>query len=367
MKAGDLVLFDYAPDFHYYTSDVTRMFPASGKFTADQRELYGIYVKLYQAIMTSIRPAWRRRDPEGRRQEDGRGDGFATRSATRRIATPRHVSSSGYRTRLASAARRADARAHGRHGSARRAEELHRLRAGDGLHHRAGADHPEDRVYIRLEDMIVITPNGYENMSGFAPIEIDAIEKLMAEPGMAQLLRKPTSIDGLQVGRVFRRADRVCASPASRLSRGGLCREAGRRAAAAGSPAAAARRRSRHDRLHAARRAGRRRRLWLGPGPVLRFAALHLLPRRVPSPSAAVRHRPGLQIALGTAAVGFVFVGGRVVRPPRGWMAAMLAALTGLFTFHEVLLLQAALDPFLTAAALAALALADHRSSRLVG
>jgi len=56
MKAGDLVLFDYAPDYHYYTSDVTRMWPASGRFTADQRELYGIYVKLYQAIMTSIRP-----------------------------------------------------------------------------------------------------------------------------------------------------------------------------------------------------------------------------------------------------------------------------------------------------------------------
>src|SRR4029450_2499498 len=56
VKAGDLVLFDYAPDYHYYTSDVTRMFPVSGKFTPEQRDLYGIYVKLYQAIMTSIRP-----------------------------------------------------------------------------------------------------------------------------------------------------------------------------------------------------------------------------------------------------------------------------------------------------------------------
>ena len=52
---------------------------------------------------------------------------------------------------------------------------------------------PEDRVYIRLEDMLLITPNGYENMSAIAPIEIEAIEKLMAEPGIAQLLRKPTS------------------------------------------------------------------------------------------------------------------------------------------------------------------------------
>jgi len=43
---------------------------------------------------------------------------------------------------------------------------------------------PDDRIYIRLEDMLVITDTGYDNLSAFAPIEIDAIEKLMAEPGM---------------------------------------------------------------------------------------------------------------------------------------------------------------------------------------
>jgi len=43
---------------------------------------------------------------------------------------------------------------------------------------------PEDRVYIRLEDVILITESGYENLSSFVPIEMDAIEKVMAEPGM---------------------------------------------------------------------------------------------------------------------------------------------------------------------------------------
>ena len=42
---------------------------------------------------------------------------------------------------------------------------------------------PEDRVYVRLEDMILITETGYENLSAFVPMEIDDIEKLMAEPG----------------------------------------------------------------------------------------------------------------------------------------------------------------------------------------
>jgi Xaa-Pro aminopeptidase len=51
---GDLVQFDYAPDYKYYQSDVTRVFPANGTFSPRQRELYTIYVRLYQALMTSI-------------------------------------------------------------------------------------------------------------------------------------------------------------------------------------------------------------------------------------------------------------------------------------------------------------------------
>ena len=43
---------------------------------------------------------------------------------------------------------------------------------------------PEDRVYIRLEDVLLVTETGYENLSSFVPIDIDGVEKLMAEPGM---------------------------------------------------------------------------------------------------------------------------------------------------------------------------------------
>ena len=32
------------------------MFPINGRFSPWQREIYGIYLKLYQALMTSIRP-----------------------------------------------------------------------------------------------------------------------------------------------------------------------------------------------------------------------------------------------------------------------------------------------------------------------
>jgi tetratricopeptide (TPR) repeat protein len=72
-----------------------------------------------------------------------------------------------------------------------------------------------------------------------------------------------------------------------------------------------------------------------------------------------------VQIALGTAAVGCVFSAARTWFGERAaWLAALFAALTGLFTFYETAILPAALDPFLTAAALAALAagLSGHRA-----
>jgi 4-amino-4-deoxy-L-arabinose transferase-like glycosyltransferase len=70
-----------------------------------------------------------------------------------------------------------------------------------------------------------------------------------------------------------------------------------------------------------------------------------------------------VQVALGAASVSCLFVTTREWFGRRAaWAAAVLAALTGLFTFHEILLLQAALDPFLTSAALMCLALALTRS-----
>ena len=168
------------------------MLPANGKFSADQRELYGIYVKLYQAIMTSIRPGLASdilKDVVRKMDDAMASHRFS--STRNREAAVRFVD--GYRARASSS------------------------RPGMSLGHMVGMEvHdvtknftvyepgmvftiepaltiPGDRVYIRLEDMILITPTGYENLSNMAPVEIDAIEKLMAEPGIPQLMRKPSS------------------------------------------------------------------------------------------------------------------------------------------------------------------------------
>jgi Xaa-Pro aminopeptidase len=51
---------------------------------------------------------------------------------------------------------------------------------------------PDEHIGIRLEDVILITEKGYENLSAFVPCEITDIEKLMAEPGLSEKQLKST-------------------------------------------------------------------------------------------------------------------------------------------------------------------------------
>jgi 4-amino-4-deoxy-L-arabinose transferase-like glycosyltransferase len=68
------------------------------------------------------------------------------------------------------------------------------------------------------------------------------------------------------------------------------------------------------------------------------------------------------QVMLGTVAVGFIAAMTREWYGRRtAWIAGGLAALTGLFTFYEALILQTSIDVFLTSAALLCLTLALKR------
>jgi Xaa-Pro aminopeptidase len=54
---------------------------------------------------------------------------------------------------------------------------------------------PEEKIYIRLEDVIVITEKGADILTTFVPMEIAEIEKLMREEGMLQRYPKDLKTD----------------------------------------------------------------------------------------------------------------------------------------------------------------------------
>jgi Xaa-Pro aminopeptidase len=63
VKNGDLVLIDAGCELDGYASDITRTFPANGKFTAPQRTLYDIVAASQEAAVAVTKPGCRFIDP----------------------------------------------------------------------------------------------------------------------------------------------------------------------------------------------------------------------------------------------------------------------------------------------------------------
>jgi Xaa-Pro aminopeptidase len=179
LQDGDLVQFDYAPDYKYYQSDVTRVFPANGTFTPRQREFYTIYLELYRALMTSIKVHGSPHDviKDAVAKMDRVLAAFRFSDSRIRAAATTFVE--GFRA--------SNARSLG-HSVGMEVHDVGgppaTLEPGQIFTIEPAMLIPEEHVGIRLEDMILITDTGYENLSAFVPIEIDDIERVMREPGL---------------------------------------------------------------------------------------------------------------------------------------------------------------------------------------
>jgi Xaa-Pro aminopeptidase len=180
LDAGDLVQFDYAPDFKYYSSDVTRVFPANGKFTPRQREFYTIYLRLYQALMTSIQVHLRPSDviKNAVVKMDAVMNAYKFTDDKIKQAATQFVER--YRNS------RANSLGHNV------GMEVHDVRnptstlePGQVFTIEPAMQIVGEHVGIRLEDMILITETGYENLSSFVPVEIADIEKTMTKHGLS--------------------------------------------------------------------------------------------------------------------------------------------------------------------------------------
>jgi Xaa-Pro aminopeptidase len=180
LQDGDIVQFDYAPDYKNYTSDISRVFPANGRFTPRQRELYTVYLRMYQALMAAIRPGV----PIGQIASEAGAkmaaiiDGFAFTDPKIREAAVKF------------AAQYQSGKPRGGLGHAL-GMEVHDVtvrreafQPGELFTIEPPISLADEPVAMRIEDVILITASGHENLSLFVPIEVDAIEKLMKEPGV---------------------------------------------------------------------------------------------------------------------------------------------------------------------------------------
>ncbi len=183
MQDGDFLLMDYAPDYDYYESDVTRMFPVNGKFSPWQRELYGFYLACYRAILKEIKPGRTAQEIMQSAGKDMQGilASWKFSKDIYRKGAEKFVESYN-----ASASKEETAHLGHWVGMATHDDGPHTgpLKPGMVFTIEPALTVPEEKIYVRLEDMVFITPTGAEVVSTDAPWDIDAIEKVMKEEGM---------------------------------------------------------------------------------------------------------------------------------------------------------------------------------------
>lgn len=177
LKDGDLVLMDYAPDYRYYTSDVTRMWAVNGKFNAEQRELYNFILAYRDALFRYIRP--------------GVTSDFVLDSAAKDMekylvgktfAKPAHLKAVQEGLKF---------RGHFQHPVGMAVHDVGIVRGVPLQEGMVFTIDPmiwihEEKLYIRIEDMAVVTKDGVENLSAFVPSTIEDIERTMTEKGVIQ-------------------------------------------------------------------------------------------------------------------------------------------------------------------------------------
>lgn len=173
---GEWVLGDCAPDYHYYTSDIGRMWPVNGTYSQGQRELYGFVVDYHKVLLAGIRP--------GRTYEEIAAEAS---EAMRAEAAKREFCKPIYK---AACETMCDFPYHLSHAVGMCVHEASPrqmpLEVGMVFSVDPQMKVPEERLYIRCEDTVVITEDGYENFTADAPLELDDVEKMMAEPGLLQ-------------------------------------------------------------------------------------------------------------------------------------------------------------------------------------
>jgi len=187
LKDGDLVLVDAGCELHGYASDITRTFPVNGRFSPPQRELYDLVLAAQLAAIAKARPGNRWIEPhEAALKVLTKGlvrlgilEGKKTAKLIKDEAyKPYYMHRTGHWLGMDVH----DVGHYKERGEWRRLEPGMVLTVEPGLYMPAteAVPVPYQGIGIRIEDDVLITPDGNEVLSAAAPKDPEAIEALMA-------------------------------------------------------------------------------------------------------------------------------------------------------------------------------------------
>jgi len=187
MEDGDLLLIDAGCEHGYVASDVTRTFPISGRFTEEQRAVYGAVLDAQRAACEAIRPGVTVEDVHRvavRRVTEGLTRmGLLEGDVDRLIEEEEHKAFFMHRTSHWIGMDVHDVGAYFVDGSPRPLEPGFVLTVEPGIYVAEDADvDPRWRgIGVRIEDDVLVTGDGHEVLSASIPKDPDGIERVLAD------------------------------------------------------------------------------------------------------------------------------------------------------------------------------------------
>ncbi|MBI3006264.1 MAG: aminopeptidase P N-terminal domain-containing protein [Ignavibacteriales bacterium] len=179
IKNGDVVLADCAAEYHNYSSDVTRTYPANGKFSAPQRRIYEIVLDAQNASIAMMRPGVAWRDVQAKADqviEDGLFKIGVIKEKNVRAHRRFAIHGLGHPVGL---------NVHDVGAPVLQASMAYTVEPGVYIPEGAeGVDPAYYNIGVRIEDVILVTPEGNKNLSSDSPREMNEIEALMAKKGI---------------------------------------------------------------------------------------------------------------------------------------------------------------------------------------
>jgi Xaa-Pro aminopeptidase len=172
IQDGDVVLMDVGGQYSGYTADITRTVPANGHFTPRQREIYEIVLGAQNAALAAIKPGATMRKGSGSlykiaydyinmhgADREGRSLGrYFTHGLGHHIGLEVHDAGDVDRP----------------------------FEAGMVITDEPGIYIPEEKIGVRIEDDVLVTPTGFKLLTARLPRSADEIEKIMAEAKVAR-------------------------------------------------------------------------------------------------------------------------------------------------------------------------------------
>ena len=188
IKDGDMVLIDAGAEYNIFTGDITRCFPANGKFTKAQREIYEAVLAANKAVIAMVKPGVRFTDLHDKAVEvvtDGlMALGLLTGDRREIIEKKGYFKFFMHRTG---------------HWLGMDVHDVARYKTADGwrvlepgmvftvepgIYIAAGTEGVPPEYFnigVRIEDDVVVTEDGCEVLTTGVPKEISEIEVLMKE------------------------------------------------------------------------------------------------------------------------------------------------------------------------------------------